>query len=102
MKHLLFVAGLICSLGFQAQVTSISVDTYYVHDGVAIPELAGFTTYHVVANTTSSEDFISAIYGDSENPLGLEADASVFQSTPGFIYGNEVNPAFFAVFPTLE
>jgi hypothetical protein len=102
MKHLLFVAGLICSLGFQAQVTSISVDTYYVHDGVAIPELAGFTTYHVVANTTSSEDFISAIYGDSENPLGLEADASVFQSELGFVYGNEVNPAMFAVFPILE
>jgi len=102
MKHLLFVASLICSVGIQAQVTSISVETFMIHDGVAIEELAGFTTYHVVANTTSSEDFISAIYGDSENPLGVDADGSVFQSEPGFLYGNEVNPAFFAVFPSLE
>jgi len=102
MKHLLFVAGLICSLGVQAQVTSISVEAYFDHDGVAIPELAGFTTYHVYANTTSPADFISAVYGDSESPFGIDSDGSVFQSSPGFMYGNEVNPAFFSVFPTLE
>ena len=102
MKHFLFVACIICSVAIQAQVTSISVETFMVHDGVSLEELAGFTTYHVVANTTSSEDFISAIYGDSENPLGVDSDGSVFQSEPGFLYGNEVNPAFFPVFPSLE
>ena len=61
MKHLLLIAGLICSFGVQAQVTDISVETFMVHDGVAIPELAGHTTYHVYANTTSADDFVSAI-----------------------------------------
>lgn len=102
MKHLLIIAGLFCTLGVQAQVTGISVETYVVHDGVAIPELAGHTTYHVYANTTSASDFVSAVYGDSDNPLSLSVDGDVFQSTPGFIYGSEVNPTFFGAFPALE
>ena len=103
MRRILFtaLACLICVNVF-CQVTSISVDTYYVHDGDAIPELAGFTTYHVVANTTSSEDFVTAVFGDSDYPFGLTSEGIVFQSTPGFMFGNEVNPAFFNVFPTLE
>lgn len=102
MKHLLLIAGLICSFGVQAQVTGISVETYVVHDGIEIPELDGYTTYHVYANTTAAEDFVSAVYGDSDNPLGFDATGNVFQSTPGFIYGSEVNSAFFAAFPVLE
>lgn len=102
MKHLLLITGLICSFGVQAQVTGISVETYQVHDGVVIPDLAGYTTYHVYANTTTAEDFISAIYGDSDSPLSLQSDGDVFQSSPGFIYGSEVNPTFFGTFPALE
>ena len=47
MKHLLLIAGLICSFGVQAQVTGISVETYAVLDTTGIAELAGYTTYHV-------------------------------------------------------
>ncbi|MGY8888710.1 MAG: hypothetical protein ACKVJY_06685, partial [Flavobacteriales bacterium] len=102
MKHLLFVAGLICSLGVQAQLTSISVETYMVHDGVAIPELDGFTTYHVYANTTNSEDFVSAVFGDSENAIIFSSAGTVFQSAPSYEYGDDPNPALFSVIPTLE
>lgn len=101
MKHLLLIAGLICSFGVQAQVTGISVETYAVHDGL-IPELTGYTTYHIYANTTNAEDFISAVYGDSDNPLSLDVDGDVYHSTPGFIYGSEVNTVFFTTFPQLE
>lgn len=101
MKQLLFFAGLLCSLGLQAQVTGISVETYAVHDG-SIDGLGGFTTYHVYANTTNSSDFVSAVYGDSENPMGITMDGDIFNSTPGFLYGSEINPAFFAAFPALE
>jgi len=102
MKHLLFVAGLICSLGVQAQLTSISVETYMVHDGISISELAGFTTYHVYANTTNSEDFVSAVFGDSDNAIAFSSAGTVFQSAPSYNYGSEPNPALFAVIPTLE
>jgi len=102
MKHLLFVAGLICSLGVQAQLAGISVETYMVHDGVENSELEGFTTYHVYANTTNSEDFVSAVFGDSENAIAFSSTGTVFQSTPSFNYGNEPNPALFSAIPTLE
>ena len=101
MKHLLFVAGLICSLGVQAQLTGISVETIMVHDG-AIPELDGFTTYHVYANTTNSEDFVSAVFGDSDNAMAFSSAGTVFQSTPSYNYGNEPNPALFTAIPSLE
>ena len=101
MKHLLLVAGLICSLGVQAQLTGISVETIMVHDG-AIPELDGFTTYHVYANTTNSEDFVSAVFGDSDNAMAFSSAGTVFQSTPSYNYGNEPNPALFTAIPSLE
>ena len=102
MKHLLFVAGLICSLGVQAQLTSISVETYMIHDGVTNPELDGFTTYHVYANTTSPEDFVSAVFGDSDNAIGFSSTGTVFQSIPSYNYGNEPNTAIFSALPLLE
>ena len=102
MKHLLFVAGLICSLGVQAQLTGISVETYMVHDGVDNPALQGYTTYHIYANTTNSEDFVSAVFGDSETPIAFSAAGTIFQSAPSFNYGSEPNPALFPPIPTLE
>ena len=102
MKHLLFVVGLICSLSAQAQLTNISVETYVVHDGTIISELAGFTTYHVYANTTNSTDFVSSVFGDSENALIFSSTGTVFQSTPSFTFGNEPNSVLFGGFPALE
>jgi hypothetical protein len=72
------------------------------HDGVEISELAGYTTYHVYANTQNSEDFVSAVFGDSENAIDFSSTGTVFQSTPSFNYGNEPNPALFTAIPTLE
>ena len=102
MKHLLLVVGLISSLGVQAQLTNISVEASVVHDGAIISELAGFTTYHVYANTSNSTDFVSSIFGDSENELIFSSTGTVFQSTPSFTFGNEPNPALFGVLPILE
>lgn len=103
MKHLLFVACLICSLGVQAQLTSISVETIMVHDDTTIPELAGYTTYHVYANTTSNTDFVSAVFGDSDNELNFSLSGSLFNDPlMGSDFGDSPNPAVFGVFPQLE
>ena len=101
MKQLLFFASLLLTLGLQAQVTGISVETYVVHDG-SIGELTGYTTYHVYANTTNSADFISAVYGDSENPMGLSVDGNIYHTAPSFNFGSEVNPEMFLFIPELE
>jgi hypothetical protein len=102
MKHLLFVVGLICSIVAQAQLTNISVEPYVIHDAVNIPELAGFTTYHVYANTTSSTDFVSSIYADAANELIFSSTGTVYQSDPSFDFGNEPNSLFFDTYPSLE
>ena len=83
MKQLLFFSLFLCSLGLQAQLSGISVETYMIHDG-SISGLDGFTTYHVYANTTNPSDFVSAVFGDSENPMGITMSGDIFNSTPGF------------------
>ena len=64
-----------------AQITGISVETVMEHDGMAIPELAGHTTYRVYADVTSSTDFISAVYGNQDSPLMLGTDGA-FSTMP--------------------
>jgi len=102
MKHLLFIVGLICSIGAQAQLTSISVEPLVIHDGLIFSELAGFTTYHVYANTTSSTDFVSSIYADAANELIFSSTGTIYQSDPSFDFGNEPNSIFFTVAPEVE
>ena len=66
--------------------------------------MAGYTTYRVYADLTSEFDFVSAVYGDENDPLLIGCDGgSFYQSTPGghsFDFGNQVNPAFISAFPT--
>ena len=91
MRYLVVFLSCFFSLHSIAQLTSISVETYAVHDGVNIPELAGFTTYHVYADMTSSTDFVSAVYGDSENELIFSSAGTVYHSTPSSI-NNPISP----------
>ena len=104
MKQLLFFASLLCSLGVQAQVTGLSVEMYAEHDGsvAGLESLAGYPTYHVYANTTNPEDFVSAVFGDSESPMGMTMDGYIFNSTPSFNFAFEANQMFFPMFPLTE
>jgi hypothetical protein len=56
---------------FQAQLTSISVETVLEHDGSIDGIPAGYTTYRIYANLTNEYDFVSAVYGDSQSPSSL-------------------------------
>ena len=88
-----------------AQITGLSVETVTEHDGVAIPELAGHTTYRVYADVTSSTDFISAVYGDQDSPLMLDTDGTFFQETIQGIdlnFGQHVSPFLFDFVPASE
>jgi len=103
MKNLAAFVCLAFSLQCAAQITGISVEIVMEHDGVAIPELAGHTTYRVYADVTSNTDFISAVYGNQDSPLMLGTDGEFFQdATTGSNFGQNVVPSLFPVFPTLE
>ena len=88
-----------------AQITSLSVETVVEHDGTVmdLEGLAGYTTYRVYAEMTSSNDFMSAAFGDAANPMMIGCDGTIYQSEGvNFNYANEVNPLFFGAFPTGE
>ena len=46
------------------------------------PELDGYTTYRIYANLTNEYDFVSAVYGDSQDPMFLN-NTDIFQSAAG-------------------
>jgi hypothetical protein len=102
MRYLVAFLSFFFSLHSIAQLTNISVEVYQVHDGVSISELAGFTTYHVYANTTSNTDFVAEVFGDSENELIFSSTGTVYHSYPSYDYGNEPNSMLFDVLPELE
>lgn len=88
-----------------AQITSLSVETVVEHDGTVegLAGLAGYTTYRVYAEMASSNDFLSAAFGDAANPMMIGCDGTIFQQGDvGFNYGNDVNTLFFGVYPDAE
>jgi len=88
-----------------AQITSLSVETVVEHDGSVegLEGLAGYTTYRVYAEMTSSNDFLSAAFGDAANPMMIGCDGTIFQQGDvGFNYANDVNTLFFGVYPDAE
>ena len=65
-----------------AQITSLSVETVVEHDGSVegLEGLAGYTTYRVYAEMTSSNDFLSAAFGDAANPMMIGCDGTIYHS----------------------
>ena len=88
-----------------AQVTNLSVETVVEHDGTVddLEGLAGYTTYRVYAEMTSSNDFLSAAFGDAANPMMIGCDGTIFQQGDvDFNYANDVNTLFFGLYPDAE
>ena len=84
-----------------AQLTGVSIESVLTHDASIDPSLDGYTTYRIYADVTSSTDFVSAVFGDASNPLVLGCTGNIYQSIGvNFNYAIEVNPLFFATFPT--
>ena len=103
MKHFALILLAALTWSVNAQITGVSVDTVLVHDGSVDPSLEGFTTYRIYADVTSDTDFISAVFGDVDQPLVLGCTGTIYQSEGvNFNYANEVNPLFFDVFPTVQ
>jgi hypothetical protein len=74
--------------GFGIEVEEVS------NDGV-------HTTYRVYVTTPNADDFVSSISGDVNNPSFLRTTTSFYQSEVGGLTGDQINPAFFSMFPGL-
>ena len=64
---------------------------------------AGLTTYRVYVNMNGENDFLSAVYGEGDTPLQIDAPDGVFNS----IYSTSwsaagINPALFVAYPELQ
>ena len=86
-----------------AQLVGVSIEPVMTHDASIDPSLDGYTTYRIYADVTNSTDFVSAVFGDEANPMVLGCTGDIYQSPDvNFNYATEVNPLFFAEFPSTE
>ena len=78
----------------------IQVEEYAIHDGmVGDTDLTGYTTYRIYALCENSDDFVSAVAGDDENPTFVHTTTSFFQHEAGGVLGESSNPLVFPFIP---
>lgn len=76
-KYILKLAILILATqSMNAQVTGVSVETYYSYDGLVAGYPEGHTTYRIYANLTNSNDRLTAVYGGDEAPLFINVSGN--------------------------
>ena len=68
---------------------SLSVDTF------ATDVVGGLNTYRVYLNTPSTDDFLSAVIGDANDPLFLNTTTSFYQDSWGGSTGAAINALLF-------
>jgi hypothetical protein len=72
--------------------------SYEVIPQSAVP---GATTYRLYANFTVNTVQMAATYGTSSAPWSISSTEPFYQDGFGSLYGNEINPAFYAIAPSL-
>jgi hypothetical protein len=61
----------------------------------------GMITYRFYANLINPDDFLSSVFGNSDNPFSLQTSDGFYNSTYGGTSADQINPAFFGFFPDL-
>jgi hypothetical protein len=101
-KILLLFSALAVSLFASAQVTSISVETFYEDDGSVTGYPAGFTTYRIYANCTNPNDVVASVIGNDGSPLALSVSGGVWNHPGGGVIGTSLNASLFGIIPALQ
>ncbi|MGB1073287.1 MAG: hypothetical protein ACPGYZ_04260 [Flavobacteriales bacterium] len=75
--------------------------------GVQIEEYAlngipGYTTYRVYITTPNATDKVSAVTGQTENPLYVETTGDFYQHPNGGVFPNGINPILYDFFPEIQ
>lgn len=102
MNHLKKLYLLVCCLSavaLSAQVTNISIETFYVDNNTITGYPDGHTTYRVYANCTSATDVVSTVYGDIYSPMTVSVSSTIWNTAFGGTTGPAINGGFCAVFP---
>ena len=63
--------------------------------------LAGMTTYRLVFHTEYPTDFVTSVFGNSNDPLNITTTTSFYQDILGGVTAESANPLLFGTFPTL-
>ncbi|MDG2310877.1 MAG: hypothetical protein P8L64_00655, partial [Flavobacteriales bacterium] len=106
MKRLYSLLGLslLFVFGAHAQSFPLEVEAYQVHsdtEGVAL--LDGMTTYRLYITNLGETDFVSAIYGNNEDPLEISVPEGVYNSSLNASWSaSGISPVFVGLFPEME
>ena len=86
-----------CSCGEPLSGYTLQVEEH------AVGGIEGMTTYRFYIGMENASDFLSAMYGNLQNPLTVSTSEGFYNDT--FATGataDGINPAFFPLFPSLE
>jgi hypothetical protein len=75
--------------------------------GVEIEEYAlngipGYTTYRIYITMPNATDQVSAVTGQTENPLYVETTGDFYQHPNGGVFPNGINPILYDFFPEIQ
>ena len=65
-------------------------------------DLAGKTTWRVFFKSTHPDDFVTAVYGNSNEPLSLTTTTDFYHNPLGGATAQPINPLLLPTFPDLE
>ncbi len=106
MKKSLLLSSVFIALALSdamAQVTSISIETYYTDNASVADYPANHTTYRIYANCTDPDDLVALVYGDAKAPLELNVTGSGIWNHPAAgVSGPDNNCNFYSTIPALE
>ena len=74
---------------------TVSVEVY------ATDIVPGQTTYRLYQQLANTDDFMSSVFGNNEDPFSLSTTTGFYNSQFGSTVASGVNPAFLAFFPDL-
>jgi hypothetical protein len=102
-KFLLLCAMLMASAVVSvAQVTNITVETFYTDNGTVTGYPAGHTTYRIYANCTNPGDVVASVYGISDSPLSLQVSGGIWNSAQGGSTADNLSCALIGFAPVVQ
>lgn len=102
-KSLLFLFAALTTAHVSAQVTGVTIETFYTDNGTVTGYPAGHTTYRIYAECTNPGDMVLSVSGSDIAPLALNVPDGIWNSQePSNAAGSANNCNLYSVIPSLE
>lgn len=100
---LLLFAAALTSASVSSQVTGVSIEPFFVHDGSVNGVPAGLTTYRIYAECTNPGDLVISVAGFNAAPLALNVPDGIWNANePSSALGHENNCNLYVAIPSLQ